>query len=120
MVPASKQACHVGESALGIVPTPEKVSSGELRYNLRMFETQEAAKNMIAKRPTIEMGSVAATLVSTLSKAKIDPDAVVVTGMPEQIHWLMPVAVTYNSGGRKCGETASFQATCVDATIFHI
>jgi uncharacterized protein (DUF169 family) len=83
-----------------------------------MFGTQEAAKNMIAKRPTIEMGSVTATLVSTLSKAKTDPDAVVVTGMPEQIHWLMPVAATYNLGGRKCAETASFQATYVDANIF--
>jgi len=117
VIPASKHACHVGASALGMVPTPEKVSSGELHYNLGMFETPEAARKMIAKRPTIEMGSIVATVVSPLSKARIDPDVVVVIGVPEQIYWLMPVAATYNSGGRICADTASFQATCVDATI---
>jgi uncharacterized protein (DUF169 family) len=116
-VPAKKQACPVGASALGISPTPEKVATGELHYNLGMFETQAAAKRMIDQRPTIEAGSVVATVLSPLSKARVEPDVVVVVGVPEQIYWLMPVAATFNAGGRITADTAAFQATCVDATV---
>lgn len=117
VVPAKKQACHVGASALGMVPIPEKVSTGELHYNLGMFETQAAAKRMIDRRPTIEKGSIIATVLSPLSKAKVLPDVVIIVGMPEQIYWLMPVAATFNEGGRITADTAAFQATCVDATV---
>ncbi len=117
IIPAKKHACHVGASSLGIVPTPEKVAAGELHYNLGMFQTQEAAKRMIDQRPTIELGSVIATAVSPLSKARIRPDVVVIVGMPEQIYWLMPVAATFNEGGRVTADTAAFQATCVDSTV---
>jgi uncharacterized protein (DUF169 family) len=117
VVPAEKQACTVGASALGLGPTPEKVATGELHYNLGMFETQTAAKRMIDQRPMIEAGSVVATVLSPLSKARVEPDVVVIVGTPEQIYWLMPVAVTFNIGGRVTADTAAFQATCVDATV---
>jgi len=117
VVPAKKQACPVGASALGISPTPEKVITGEFHYNLGMFETQTAAKRMIDQRPTIETGSVVATVLSALSKARVEPNVIVVVGMPEQIYWLMPVAATFNIGGRITADTAAFQATCVDATV---
>jgi uncharacterized protein (DUF169 family) len=117
LVPASKHACPVGASALGLVPTPEKVTSGQFHYALGMYRTEEAAKYTINVRPALEPEGLAATLVCPLSKAGLPPDVIIVTGVPEQIYWILPAAFTYDKGGRVTIETASFQATCADSTI---
>jgi uncharacterized protein (DUF169 family) len=117
LVPASKHACPVGASALGLVPAPEKVTSGEFHFNLAMYGSVEAAKHTMATRPTFEPESLAATLVCPLSKTRSPPDVIIVTGLPEQIYWIIPAAFTYDSGGRITIETASFQASCADSTI---
>ncbi|MDD1769479.1 MAG: DUF169 domain-containing protein [Methanomassiliicoccales archaeon] len=117
LLPASKHACPVGASALGLLPIPEKVESGKFHYGLGMYQSEEAAKHTMDVRPHLEPESLAATLVCPLSKAKVAPDVIVVTGTPEQIYWLLPAAATYEKGGRITIETASFQASCVDSTI---
>ena len=117
LVPASKHACPVGASALGLVPTPEKVASGQYHYALGMYRSEEAAKHFIDVRPALEPEGLAATLVCPLSKVKSPPDVIIVTGVPEQIYWILPAAFTYDQGGRVTIETASFQATCADSTI---
>lgn len=117
LVPANKHACPVGASALGLLPTPDKVSSGQFHYNLAMYGSEAAAKRTIEARPALEPESLAATLVCPLSKVKSPPDVIIVTGVPEQIYWILPAAFTYDSGGRVTIETASFQATCADSTI---
>ncbi|MDD1767794.1 MAG: DUF169 domain-containing protein [Methanomassiliicoccales archaeon] len=117
LVPLDKQACPVGASSLGIVPIPEKVESGEFHYNLGMYSSQEAARNMIRQRPALETGSVIAVALSPLAKARIEPDVVVVIGTPEQIYWLLPAATTFSVGGRITVEMASMQASCADSTV---
>lgn len=117
LVRADKHACPVGASALGLVPTPEKITSGQFHFNLAMYASEEAAKHTMAVRPVLEPGSLAATLVCPLSKTKSPPDVIIVTGVPEQIYWILPAAYTYDSGGRITLETASFQASCADSTI---
>ncbi len=117
VVPASKHACPVGASALGLMPVPEKVTSGKFHFALGMYKDEEAAKHTIDVRPHIELESMAATFVCPLSKATSPADVIVVTGTPEQIYWLLPAAMTYEKGGRVTLETASFQATCIDSTI---
>jgi uncharacterized protein (DUF169 family) len=117
VVHADKQACPVGASSLGLSPAPEKVRSGEFHYNMGMYATQEAAKATIDKRPTLEAGSVEATAVAPLSKAKLKPDVVVITGTPEQVFWLLPAASTFSVGGRVTVEMASVQASCADSTV---
>ncbi len=112
-----KHACPVGASALGLMPTPEKVASGQFHYGLGMYADVTAAKHTIEVRPSLELDSLDATLVCPLSKVKVDPDVIVVVGTPEQLYWLMPAAATYDKGGRITIETASFQASCVDSTI---
>ncbi|HUL38884.1 MAG TPA: DUF169 domain-containing protein [Methanomassiliicoccales archaeon] len=116
-VPADKQACPVGASALGITPIPDKVKSGEFHYNLGMYENLEAAAKTISVRPHLEPMTNDATALAPLSKATLDPDVVVVVGVPEQVYWIIPAASTYSIGGRITVETASFQATCADSTI---
>jgi uncharacterized protein (DUF169 family) len=120
VVPADKQACPVGASALGIVPIPEKVKTGEFHYNLGMYETVDAAAKTISARPHLEPMINDATALAPLSKATLEPDVVVIVGVPEQIYWIIPAASTFSMGGRITVETASFQATCADSTIVPI
>jgi uncharacterized protein (DUF169 family) len=117
IVPADKQACPVGASALGLVPVPEKVASGEFHHTMGMYSSPEAAKNTLDKRPTLETGSVEAIAVAPLSKAKLKPDVVEITGMPEQVFWLLPAATTFSMGGRVTVEMAAVQASCADSTV---
>lgn len=117
LLPAERHACHVGASALGLVPTPEKVSTGHFHFALGMYADEEAARHTIEARPSLEQESISATLVCPLSKVQDPPDVVVVVGTPEQLYWLMPAATTYGRGGRMNMQIASFQASCVDSTV---
>jgi uncharacterized protein (DUF169 family) len=117
VVQADKQACPVGASSLGLVAVPEKVSSGEFHYNMGMYGNQDAAKETIEQRPSLEEGSTEATAVSPLAKAKIQPDVVVITALPEQVFWLLPAASTFSMGGRVTVEMAAVQASCADVTV---
>jgi uncharacterized protein (DUF169 family) len=117
LVPPDKQACPVGASSLGLVPLPEKVECGEFHFNLGMYASEEAARNMIRQRPALETGSVVAVAVSPLSKAKIEPDVVVIIGTPEQVYWVLPAATTFSVGGRITVDMASVQASCADSTV---
>ena len=109
---ADKQACPAGASALGLIPTQEKIASGEFHYGMGMYSCQEASKRMMDQRPSLEAGSVIATAVAPLSKAKLRPDVVVVTGTPEQVFWLVPAASTFSMGGRVTIEMAAVQGNC--------
>ena len=114
---SDKQACPVGASSLGLVPIPEKVRSGEFHFGMGMYTSPEAAKNTIDQRPSLEVGSIEAIAVSPLSKSRIKPDVVVVTGTPEQVFWLLPAATSFSVGGRVTFEMASVQAACADTTL---
>jgi uncharacterized protein (DUF169 family) len=117
VVPADKQACPVGGSALGLVPVPDKVKAGEFHFGMGMYGSTEAAAKTIACRPHLETGSVIATAVSPLSKAKIAPDVVIIYGQPEQVFWMIPAASTFSMGGRITVEMAAVSAACVDSTV---
>ena len=73
---------------------------------------------MIEERPQLECGSVMATAVSPLSETKIKPDVVIVTGTPEQMYWLLPVAATFFQGGKMVVEMEPFQASCAYSTVY--
>lgn len=117
LVTEDKMACPVGGSSLGLMSTSEKISSGQFHYNMGMYSTQEAAAKTIDVRPALEGGSVEAIAVAPLSKATVEPDVIVVTGTPEQVYWMIPVAQTFSIGGRVTVDMASVQASCVDSTL---
>ncbi|QLH74180.1 MAG: DUF169 domain-containing protein [Methanomassiliicoccales archaeon] len=119
-IPAEKNACPVGASALGETPLPEKVRSGEFHHNMGMYDTDQAAARTMSVRPSLPTGSTIATVVSPLSKALVKPDVVVVVGQPEQMFWIIPAAQTYDKGGRVTVEMAAVQASCVDSTVIPI
>lgn len=116
-VPAARQACPVGASALGMVPLPDKVRSGEFHHAMGMYESTNSAARTISSRPSLELGSVIATAVAPLSKATVAPDVVVVVGLPEQVFWIAPAASTFQEGGRVTVEMAAVQASCADSTV---
>jgi uncharacterized protein (DUF169 family) len=117
VVEADKQACPVGASSLGLVPTPEKVSSGEFHHNMGMYSEQSAARATMEQRPALEPESMEATAVAPLSKARLKPDVVVLTGTPEQMFWLLPAATTFTLGGRVTVNMGAVQAACADSTV---
>jgi len=116
VIPAEMHACVVGGSSLGLLPTPEKVRKGTFHYNLGMFKSETAASKTMEERVELEEGSVIATIVSPLKTAGFEPDVVIIVDQPETLYWLIP-ATTFENGGRVEMSTASFQATCVDATL---
>jgi len=118
LLTGEKHACPVGGSALGILPIPEKVKSGEFHFNLGMFENIAAAKKMIDERPQLDCGSIIATAVSPLGTTQIKPDVVIVTGTPEQMYWLLPVADRFKEGGKVLVELEPFQASCAYSTVY--
>jgi uncharacterized protein (DUF169 family) len=120
LVTPDKEACPVGASALGMVPVPEKVASGEFHHNMGMYKDPAAAKATLELRTSFPFGSVIAVAASPLSKATLVPDVVVFTVLPEQAFWLIPAAATFEEGGRVSVEMAAVQASCVDATIIPI
>lgn len=115
-LPPEKHSCPTGASSLGLMETPEKIKFGEFHHKIGLFGSVEAAAKMIAERYECELGSVLATAVAPVDKAEMEPSTIVVTGLPEEIYWLIP-AYTFNRGGRVTVSTAAFQATCVDATL---
>lgn len=118
LLTGEKHACPVGGSALGILPIPDKVRSGEFHFNIGMFENIAAAKKMIDERPQLDLGSIIATAVSPLSTTQIEPDVVIVTGTPEQMYWLLPVADRFKEGGKVLVELEPFQASCAYSTVY--
>jgi uncharacterized protein (DUF169 family) len=118
LLTGEKHACPVGGSALGILPIPEKVKSGEFHFNIGVFENIAAAKKMIDERPQLDCGSIIATAVSPLSTTQIEPDVVIVTGTPEQMYWLLPVADRFKEGGKVLVELEPFQASCAYSTVY--
>jgi len=117
LVQADRQACPVGASSLGLVPVPEKVASGEFHYGMGMYGGQDSARSTIEQRPSLEEGSTEATAVAPLSKARLRPDVVVVTGTPEQVFWILPAASTFSLGGRVTVDMGAVQASCADSTV---
>lgn len=120
LVTPEKEACPVGASALGMVPVPEKVASGEFHYNMGMYKDPAAAKHTLELRTSFPLGEVIGVAAAPLDKATLVPDVVVITALPEQVFWLIPAAQTFEEGGRVSVEMAAVQASCVDATIIPI
>lgn len=120
LVTPDKEACPVGASALGMVPVPDKVASGEFHHNMGMYKDPSAAKRTLEARYSFPLGSVVAVAASPLEKATLTPDVVVLTALPEQVFWIIPAASTFEDGGRVSVEMAAVQASCVDATIVPI
>ncbi|MEM3379103.1 MAG: DUF169 domain-containing protein [Candidatus Bathyarchaeia archaeon] len=109
-------ACPAAKAALGFGPLPEKISSGEMLCTLGLFMSREAAAKTMRMIPHLEASSTKAVAAGPLRDFPMEPDVIVVEGVPEQIMWLA-LARNFKEGGRLSFNSSIFQAECVDVTI---
>lgn len=107
------ESCHVGASALGMCPTPEKVASGAFHAGIGIHDSPEGAAAMIAERSVVP-GKVAGEVVCPLSYADFEPDVVVFVDVPEKCYWVAVALETAGKGGRVQFSTSPFQCACED------
>ncbi|MFP3984751.1 MAG: DUF169 domain-containing protein [Candidatus Bathyarchaeia archaeon] len=111
-----KLACPAAYAAFGFGPLPEKISSGEMLHFLGLYQTKEAAANTMATMPRLKPSSISAIAAGPLGDFTLQPDLIVVEGLPEQIMWLC-LARTFKTGGRLNFSSSIFQCCCVDITV---
>ncbi len=109
---AEDEGCHVGAAVLGMMPTPDKVASGEFHGGMGMFDSVEAAKEMIDARLMVGYKTIG-EVVCPLKKADFVPDVVILVDIPERIYWVVPLEVAAK-GGRVQFSTAPYQCCCED------
>lgn len=109
-------ACPAAAAALGLMPLPEKISSGKMLKTLGLFESEEAAAKTMAQMSRMKLGEVKAIAVAPLENATFRPDVVIIEDKPEKIMWINLAAI-HETGGRLSFSSAVFQACCVDVTV---
>jgi len=109
-------ACPAAAAALGLMPLPEKISSGKMLKTLGLFESEEAAATTMAQMPRMKLGEVKAIAAAPLENATFRPDVVIVEDKPEKVMWINLAAI-HETGGRLSFSSAVFQACCVDVTV---
>lgn len=117
LMPASSHSCPDGASILGLGKVPRKLATGEIYVQLGKLATKEAAEKMVRERPALPEESMCATLLTPLDKAVMKPDVIAVMAPPETMMWLC-MASTYYTGKRSTFQMSSYNAQCVETTLF--
>jgi uncharacterized protein (DUF169 family) len=77
--------CAAGAANLGLYDLPEPIKNGERDFLLRRFYSLETSRVTREKIPRLEPGSVSEVVIFKLSKAPVEPQVVLVFGVPAQI-----------------------------------
>ena len=109
-------ACPAAAAALGLMPLPEKISSGKMLKTLGLFESEEAAAKTMAQMSRMKLGDIKAIAAAPLENSTFRPDVVIIEDKPEKIMWINLAAI-HETGGRLSFNSAVFQACCVDVTV---
>ena len=109
-------SCPAAAAAFGLLPLPEKIEKGTMLKALGLFDSEEAAAELMSKMPRLPLGGFKAVSAAPLSEAGFTPDVVVMEEEPEKIMWIS-LASLHEKGGRLSFDTGVFQACCVDATV---
>jgi len=116
LVTGENISCANGGAALGLMPLPEKIKSGEMHSKINVFGTADAAALLSVLTPRIGEGSYAGILLAPLLAPEFDPDVVVIQGTPFNIMSLI-MADNHEKGIRYNFTTAASQGVCVDAVV---
>lgn len=116
MMPVNRHACPDGTSILGLAPIPKKLASGELYILFHKLDSVEAARRMVAERPSLPPRSVRATVTCPLDAPRCTAEVVAVVGTPEQMMWLS-MATSYYTGHRHDFHASGYNAQCVETTL---
>ncbi|MCK9323174.1 MAG: DUF169 domain-containing protein [Candidatus Methanomethylophilaceae archaeon] len=117
-MPLEMQNCHVGASALGMLPTPEKVATGEFHVGIGIHDSAAAAAKMISDRIPMSY-EIVGEVVCPLKDADFTPDVVTIVDIPERVYWIIPL-MTAEQGGRATFSSSPFQCACEDITVIPV
>lgn len=108
--------CSAGAANLGLYDLPESIKNGERDFLLRRFYTMEASMVTRSMIPRFEPNSASSVVVFKLSKAPVDPHAVLIFGKPAQILSLEG-AYIMKTGGRLNVDIAGTCGICSEMTV---
>jgi uncharacterized protein (DUF169 family) len=109
-------SCKGGAAGIGLMECPENISSGAMYFSsLNKCVSKGVGARISAEMPRPPAGSVIATYVAPLDKMVVNPDVVILVGIPLTARRITQ-AVMYSKGGRAEYGTAGIQTFCVDAT----
>lgn len=117
LMPPSTHSCPDGASILGMGKVPRKLATGDIYVRLGKLATPEAAAKMVRERPALPEESISAAVLTPLEKVVTRPDVIAVIAPPETMMWLC-MASTYYSGGRSTFQMSSYNAQCVETTLY--
>ncbi len=112
---ADNIACANGSSALGFMPVPEKLASGEFLEALGSFQKEGGQKTM-ELMPRFSQGQFSGIALAPLPEVDFDPDIIVLETLPEHLMWLALAAI-HKDGGRLQFSSSISNGTCVDTTV---
>ncbi|HWQ20852.1 MAG TPA: DUF169 domain-containing protein [Methanotrichaceae archaeon] len=116
MATVDKHECKGGAAGIGLMECPENIASGALYFSkLNKCVSKGVGARISADMPRPPAGSIIATYVAPLDKMVVNPDVVVLVGIP-LVARRITQAVMYMKGGRAEYTTAGIQTFCVDAT----
>jgi uncharacterized protein (DUF169 family) len=109
-------SCRRGAAALGMIDIPEEERTGEFYLNKASFSSLRAATRTIMESPSLEAGSVYATLLSPLEKAPLDPDVVLIETIPRRAMEVLHASV-FDEGGWINSRISAPRQLCAALTV---
>lgn len=107
------QMCKGGAAVMGLTEMSSKLKTGEVYYNLKHFDSLDAAKKTMEKVPSIEAHTTKAVLYAPLEKTTFIPDLILIITNPKQVMEISQ-ALLQKNGGRINSSFAGKQSLCAD------
>ncbi|MEM2872677.1 MAG: DUF169 domain-containing protein [Halobacteria archaeon] len=109
-------SCRRGAAALGMIDIPEDERTGEFYLNKASFSSLRAAIRSVMESPSLETGSVYATLLSPLDKTPLDPDVVIMEMIPRRAFEVMHASI-FDQGGKVESWMSAPRQLCGASTV---
>lgn len=107
------QMCKGGAAVMGLTEMGGKLKTGEVYYNLKHFDSLDAAKKTMEKVPRVDAQNTKAVLYAPLEKTTFIPDVILVITNPKQVMEISQ-ALLQKNGGRINSSFAGKQSLCAD------
>ena len=108
-------ACKRGAAALGLCDIPDEEKTGEFYVKKASCSSIEAAWRFLDASPSLESGSIYATLLAPLAKTPIEPDVILIEAIPRRAFELIHASL-FDRGGRTENWISPPRQVCAYAT----
>jgi uncharacterized protein (DUF169 family) len=99
-----------------MINMPEDEMTGEFYLNKASCSSLRAAARFMVESPSLEPGSIYATLLSPLEKTPIDPDVVIMETIPRRAFEVMHASI-FDIGGRVESWMSAPRQLCGASTV---